>query len=609
MLGNGMKSDTASAGETSVFIVRVLTAIAQATALYLLVEAAVAPLSWPTTDPRIFRPLFLASAYVPMILMLGLGQIRARPLAIWASVAAVIILGLGYHDAARAQFVAAGWSPGIWFWYRLGFALPVALFVAHALVVDAIIERRLLPPYPRHFDTAWKQGVQIVLASVFVGVFWGVLWLGAGLFKLVDIDVFRRLIEHRWFAIPATTLALAISLHVTDVQPALIRGARSLALTLFSWLLPLLAAILLGFLGSLPFVSLAPLWKIHFATTLLLTAAGLLIFLINCCYQDGAAEKATSRIKRLAGTVASLELVPLVGLAIWALALRVGQYGWSVERILAAAVILVASCYAVGYAAAAVRSPVWLKRIEITNVATALVVVALVLALCSPIADPARLMVADQVARLKSGTVPPEKFDFVALKFDGARWGAAALTKLSEAADGPDAAVIRRKAAQALAMTNRYGAGRQDLTKPSAETLADRVTVYPAGRSLPDGLFDAELGRVEGNWQPVCLRTGAKCIARFISLHPGDAEAILFLDIGTGSIFEQDGQGRWRKTGNLSGPMFCNPVHQGLEHGDFGVEPHTWPDLLVGGQRVQISPWPPQTCPPAASKPPAPSTP
>ena len=590
--GNGEK-----ASESMFFVARLLTAVVQAIALYLLTDVATPPRSWPATDPRFFVPLLLVSTYVPLLILLGLGQIRTRPLVIWAALGAAIVVGLGYHDAARGRVAISVTEEVFWPSYRLWLALSASCFIAHVLVVDSIVEQRLIPPYPRHFDTAWKQGVQTVLALVFVGVFWGVLHLGANLFKLVDIDFFQRLIGHRWFAYPATTLALAVSIHVTDVQPSLIRGARSVALTLLSWLLPLLAAIVLGFLGSLPFISLAPLWRTHFATALLLTVAGSLVFLINSCYQDGTSEQATSKIKRLAGTLGSIELIPLAGLAVWALALRVEQYGWTVERIVAAAVIVVASCYAIGYASAVVRAPVWLKRLEITNFVTAYVFLALVLALFSPIADPARLMVANQVARLKSGAVRPEKFDFSALKFDGARWGAAALADLSRSKDSPDAAAIATRAAQALALASRQGA--------TAGELAERVAVYPAGRTLPASFHDANSGPIAGSAMPICLLTALrKCIARFVSLRPGEAEAILFLDSFVGYIFEQDAAGQWRKTGQLTGAINCELFRQGVANGEFRLESHPWPDLVLGDQRLGISPPPPYACQPFPVKPP-----
>ena len=45
-----------------------------------------------------------------------------------------------------------------------------------------------------------------------------------------------------------------------------------------------------------------------------------------------------------------------------------------------------------------------------------------IVAFFTPIADPARLAVADQVRRLESGRVAPAQFDFTSLRFDGARY-------------------------------------------------------------------------------------------------------------------------------------------------------------------------------------------
>jgi len=543
------------------------------------------------TQPAAFVPLLLVFSDVPVLVLLGLGRVRPRSLALWTVIASAIVAGLGYHDAMRGRAADFAGAESFWPSFPLWLALAGSLFVAHVLVVDSLLEKRLLTSYRRHFDTAWKFGVQCGLAVAFTGVFWGVLHLGAGLFKLVDIDFFLRLIEKRWFVFPATTLAFAVGIHVTDVQPALIRGARSMALTLFSWLLPLLAAILLVFLISLPFISLAPLWKTHFATALLLISAGLLVLLINSCYQDGEVELTASRVKRVASLVGAVELIPLVALAAWALALRVAQYGWTVERILAGAVIVIAACYAIGYASAAVRSPTWMKRLEITNLATAYVFLAVVLALFTPIADPARLMVSDQMIRLKSGAVSPEQFDFQALKFDGARWGAAALQQLEQVREGPDAATIAEKARQALASTNRF-AGRSAGPPPATNELAQRIEVYPAGRTLPTGFLEDAFVTADESQRPYCFigpRRRGQCVARFVTLNGEQTEAIVFVDfISRGYLFEQNADGHWRRTAQLQFDFNCSDARVGIENGDIGREPHAWPDLIIGGRRAEI---------------------
>src|SRR5690348_7105618 len=201
---------------------------------------------------------------------------------------------------------------------------------------------------------------------------------------------------------------------------------RALVHVLLSWLLPLMALFVAGFLASLPFTGLAPLWATRFATGLLLTTSAALVVLINAVHQDGQQEHAPPRVLRLAASLAALMLVPLMVIAAYALGLRVAQHGWTTDRIIAAASLVVAGCYALGYAWAALRPGRWLERIEICNVVAAFVTLAALLALFTPIADPARLSVASQVARLESGAVAPDKFDFAYLRFDGARYGKAA---------------------------------------------------------------------------------------------------------------------------------------------------------------------------------------
>ena len=567
-----------------------ITALVQAVALYLLTHAATKPHGWQATHAWLFAPMLLVASFVPILVQAGIGQMRARTLAVWAVASALVIIALGCHDATRGRVADYQSEEIFWPWFRLWVALIPALFIAHVLVADAVTEERLTPPYARHFDTACNLAIKAALATCFVGAFWGLLWLGVGLFQLVRIDVPRQVITHAGFAIPASTLAFALAVHVTDMQPALIRGARSIALGLVSWLLPLLAAILAVFLCSLPFTSLEPLWQTHVATSLLLTSALALIALINACYQDGGAGCTTSRIKQLAGTIAALELPPLAGLAMWALSLRVHQYGWTVERINVAALIAITACCAVGYAIAAIRSPSWLKQIEVTNRVAACASVALILALFSPLADPARLMVADQIGRLRSGAITAAQFDYVALRFDGARWGTAALAELGRTATGADALVIRTRARQALDMTNRGAAPAQG-AKPATEAFLRHVTVYPEGRTLPDGFYETQFGALTNATVPLCARVSVgRCVARYVTLRPGEPEALLFLDADGGSLFEQDAGGAWRKTGTLTARLHCQLVRQELETGDVTPAPHGWPDLVVAGERVMIEP-------------------
>ena len=583
--------DSARGADPAVFAARLGIALLQAAALYFLAEAALAK-SWPTNNPAVYQPLLFCAGFVPFVILIGLGQIRARPLAVWALCSAGLIGLIGYARATRDLKPASSEYPIFDFGF-VWFALSLFLFIAQALVVDSVRERKLAPSYLAHFDTAWKQGVQIILASVFVGVTWVVLYSGAKLFGAIHFDFFDGMIREPWFYYPATTLAFAVAFHVTDVQPHIIRGARSLALTLFSWLLPLSVVILGGFLVALIFGSVETLWATHFDVDLLIGSAALLIFFINCCYQDGSAEGAKLQIKRYAASLGALELIPIIGLAIWALALRTQEYGWSVRRIEAGNILAIGGIYAIGYGLAVVASPSWLKRIESVNLVAAYAILGAIFAFYTPIADPARLMVANQLARLQSGTVDAKHFDFVSLRFDGARWGAAALVQLSQQQDGPDATAVRARAQETMDLPSRWDSQNEAVAKLSGRSAGGapkNFTILPSGRVLPAKATEYVEERSTTRWLRTCLHSqNMQCTAHFFTLSAGEPEAIVFSANSQIAILEQDEAGNWRESEHLLRHE-CWGNTLAFDHAEITAQSHDRPDLIIGGVPFSLIP-------------------
>jgi hypothetical protein len=582
---------------------RLLIGLAQGITLYLLYLAADATV-WPATQAMIFAPLVLVAWFVPVVLLLGAGNMRLRTLVGWSVVAAALLAGLAVHDIDRGA--TAGWigiwltagatGPFLWPSPRLVFFAAMGMFIAQTLIVAGDADGRFIGFYPRHFDAAWKHAVQLALSAAFVGAFWLLLWLGAGLFKLVNIAFFAELIRHRWFAYPATTLALACAVNVTDVQAGLVRGMRTLLLTLLSWLLPLMALIVAGFLASLPFTGLAPLWSTRFATVLLLNASAALVLLINAAYQDGAPEPLPNRVLRHAGSLAALLLTPMVAIAAYALALRVEQHGWTADRILAAFCVLISACYALGYAWAALSRGSWLQPMKRCNVVTAFVILGVLVALLTPIADPARLSVASQLARLRSGQTPADKFDFAYLRLQGARYGREALEQLKNNAEGPEAAAIQRGAEQALALPEP---GRRGLpvprVAPTPEQLVSNIQVFPQGRVLPESF-------VHQNWSadrrpfllPNCLTSAAsRCEAYLLDIDGDGTDEVLVADqipVGSVKVFKQTSDGSWRVAATtFSLLMRCDKVRQALRAGEIKLVAPPWPDMEVAGLKLHLT--------------------
>jgi hypothetical protein len=580
--------------DRELFRVRFFVGLIQGLALYLLYHAADGKM-WPATDGLVFAPLLLAWLFSPVLLTLSLGEMPWRRAALWAGTAAVIIAVLGFYDNWSAWPLDWNYAPNPSHPTPVPHILPSAelflfgsagLFIAHALVMGGYADHSFRANYSTHFDTAWKIAVQMALAALFVGAFWLLLWLGAGLFQLIKLDFFRRLISHQWFSIPVTALAVAGALHITDIRPALVRGARTLLLTLLSWLLPLITLIITGFLVSLLFTGLAPLWSVGHASALLLVGAASLIILINAAHQDGDAERMPPKILRLSGTLAAILPTPLALIAAYALFLRIQQYGWTADRVIMAANVLVAIAYAAGYARAIVVRGRWLGAIEPWNFNVALLILAVLLALFSPIASPKRIAVADQMARLDSGRTASEKFDFGYLRWHGGRYGMTALNRLAQSKVGNMAEMARAS----LRQTNQYMA-----VPAEPVAFAARITVYPNGRSLPASFADLHWARGLLTFQlPYCANSiVAPCDAILTDLD-GDGRAEILLIQGSNAgvqIFQDNGKGDWHQAGMMMLPFNCPAMADALRNGRFTISPpaHRWNDVAVEGRTLHIN--------------------
>ncbi|MBV9550923.1 MAG: DUF4153 domain-containing protein [Alphaproteobacteria bacterium] len=584
------------------FLIRLGLGLAQGLLLYFLYHAQEAK-SWPATSGMIFGPLLLLGLFIPLLLNQALGEMPTRRALLWGLIAGALIAVLGVYDLWSAWPTQANGMPTILPSPRLFIFCAAGLFIAHALVVSAAIDRRFRANYATHFDIAWKQAVQLALTAAFVGAFWLMLVLGANLFALIKLEFFRRLIEHQWFSIPVTALAVAGALHLTDIRPALVRGVRTLGLTLLSWLLPLLTLIVAGFLFSLPFTGLAPLWAVGHASALLLAAAAVLVVLINAAHQGGDAEHLPPRLLRWSGTLAALLPLPLGAIAIFALYLRVQQYGWTEDRVLVAAALTVAGFHALGYARAAILTGISdgrsLQPIESWNFFAALLTLAMMALLSSPLADPRRIAVSDQMARLQGGAVKPEEFDFGYLRRDGGRYGRSALAELSG----------RTQTAKSArdALNNIYASRTPaELRRPAAE-IAASIKVYPTGKALPPAFISQEWNRPPEVFFSPCLRrmggSGPFAMANNPPLceavirdldGDGRDEILLLTTTGSGNgvnhnaaLFQRQSDGSWHQAGNIEGPV-CDSDMAGLRSGSVKFVPAAHPDIQIGARQAVV---------------------
>jgi hypothetical protein len=335
---------------------------------------------------------------------------------------------------------------------------------------------------------------------------------------------------------------------------------------------------------------LAPLWATKSAAALLLTAAAVLVILINAAFQDGDPAHNRPIALRYAELIAAVILIPLVLIATHALWLRVAQYGWTVERIATAATLVIALCYAFGYGLAALlslRGGVWMHLVARVNVVTAFVVLAILLAMFTPLGDPARLAVNSQLARLKGGKVNPAAFDFQYLRNEGGRYGRLALNDLSKAQFGGATDTIRKMAAAALA-GNPIPVG-----KATKSDIAHNVTVYPKGRSLPATMLSQDWSLAPN--APPCLTQPVTACDGFFGDFDGDGAEEIALVSGVdpfwyGTVMKEGPDKQWKPVASVSGR--CTGMLDALKKGQGTVAlPATvWRDWVVRGIHLQVSP-------------------
>lgn len=588
-------SETSLGSEVTrqVMLLRLAAGLLQGLLLYGLYYSSTHAL-WLATQPYLMVPLVFAGALLPVMVVSSMGHMAPRTVLSWALLALALMWMLATHDVWRnmggtpsAYGLPRTWLPSA---YLCVFGAGL-FYVAHALTLAGAQEGRLVASYTTYFETAWKLLIQLKFSALFALALMLVLWLGSALFMLVKLEFLRHLLEQSWFVIPVVSTAFAWAMHITDVRPAIVRGIRTLLLVLMSWILPLAAVLMTGFLCSLPFTGLSALWATRHATAVLLSADVVLLVLINAAWQNGAAGGGVAGVIRASARAASVLLAPLTVIAIYALGIRVVEYGWSTDRVIAAACLVLASCYAAGYMWAAYGQGGWLDLIAPVNVVAAFLLLAVLLALFTPVADPARIAVGDQMVRLAKGRVTADQFDYHYLRFDGVRYGQEALEHLARSTAGANAALVRERAAAALKDTNRYGHSAQQIMPV---TSGANVQVWPAGARLPESFLRQQWNGADAMGPlPRCLFDGAaRCDAFMLDMNGDGKQEVLVYSSAAGLpgvLLSERADGKWQVMGTLSYTLSqCAPLLDKLKAGQFQLVPAQLRDLEIGGLRIPL---------------------
>lgn len=362
------------------------------------------------------------------------------------------------------------------------FSLALAIGIA-APLFQAGRESGFRPiSYPAAHDHAWTNAVLWCLSWAFVAVTMLLSFLLAALFQLIGIDLLKDLLDKEWFWRALMGLTFGLGLALLREHSRIVSLLQNVAMLVLGVLAPVLAIGLGLFLLALPFTGLQPLWDATKSTTpILLGCVVGALLLANAVLGNGADDAPRNRVLRWAGLVLALVIFPLAVIAQIATGLRIGQYGYTPERLWALTFVILATVVAVAYLVSVIRGRrAWAARVRAVNLSLAILTCGVALLLATPILSFNAISTRDQVARLESGKIAPDKFDWAALAFDFGEPGRAALERFKKSAN----AAIRAKAVEVAKTKSRYEL-RQREPEPR---FTGKVELFPTGATLPDGL-------------------------------------------------------------------------------------------------------------------------
>lgn len=537
--------------------------------------------------------LRLALVAGPTACILTLSRVHWRRDAIFSAVIGLIVGGLGW-------WLAVGLDLRVLDTPDLGGAFALSM-LAFVMIAVAFYEAwRQDPSFPPAHDLLFRHGwndlLRLLLAGLFTGALWLVLYLWGALFKLIDIRFFADLFGRDWFAWTFSGAAFGTGIAILQEFDSALAAARRLTFALFRFLGAALALAGVLFLCALPFTGLEPLWATRHAASIALWVCLLTLLFANGGVRSRL-ERSPKRFWRIL-MMPALVLLPVYGgIALHALYLRIDQYGMTPDRVYALILAVVATLFALVYAGTVVVARErWTEAVAQVNPWLALFAGIVAFVMHLPPLEAFGWSARSQAAILRDGRIAADAFDFGFLKF---RLGAPGRLALADLAESP--AAQRPEIAAALARLDDidsladWWALHNGPARPGVEAdiaaLRETVAVYPAGAEIPDGLIDQLAGEHRG--MALLCRERAEnappCTLFRLDFTGDGTETAGFWDgYGTVLVFARDGESwRYLRTLTPSGPLAWPDARKALDAQAVETAPPASRDLIIGGTRFE----------------------
>lgn len=553
----------------------VLTGVVQGLLCYLLVTELIPHHSW-----WIFYGL-PGSLALSSVLLFSVISFRQRALWGWLALILMVVLGMSgwlksnlNGDDAWRQYDAL---------FRYGWCLLLM-----ALMILPWIQFQLHPHpgsyrYVHFYDQQWQNALTLLLIGVANGLVWLIFLLWSGLFELANITFFSQLFfETEWFIYLVIGLVTALTVILARQNVRLVTAIHKLLTLLATGLLPLVSLLAILFLVTLAFTGLTVISQRVSAALLLLTLALSQLLLTAMVWQPQQPQLGYPRPLRYLIMTAMMLTPAYVAIAGWALWVRIGQYGWTSERLHGTLVVVVLLVWSLGYLLSLLRrreDPSLLMGQ--VHLAVSLLSLAILVLIYTPVLDSWRISVNSHMARYHEGKINADQVSLYMLSHSGKPGREALLTLQND----PEFTQDARRQRQLTRLLNGDLNPTEKLTPPM---LAKNVVVA-AGSQSPDAALWAAI--IERRYLVESCSDVDSCVLVSQDLNgDGQPEQVLYaFGDRTVLVFGKGAKG-WEFKASATLPAGVNKekLLRAVEEGKVGAKPKVWQDMTLGDETVVL---------------------
>ncbi|WP_157952958.1 DUF4153 domain-containing protein [Limnobaculum parvum] len=481
-------------------------------------------------------------------------------------------------------------------------SLCVLVFIALPWLQTRIKNKQWNVSYATIYDHLCINAITVILTLLLIILFWGILWLCVELFKQLNIHFFHHLFfRNNLFIYTINGFLIGVGIRTCRLQTHLMKALRNLLTIMVKGLLPVLSFVALIFITTLPFVGLNALSSAWSPSALLMTMVVLLITATNIVYKSGLKVQPYPTPVRFMVNASLLVLPLYAGLALYAISIRVNEYGWTPVRVWGYLVIIMSVLFSCSYAIAVTRSRrTWLHPLGMINRVLLPGCVALLILANTPLIDPYRISVNDQMNRYLASKVDADNLDLSLLRFKTGKRGQEALMFLYQDASFISNTQRKQRLEKIMAEHNRWEVNRavDDLKDIHPKLTLDYVQkklVLAKNTLKPEAAWWAIL---QSNPQvdiDLCLRDSDVCIINSLDLNQDGIYEYLLCHIERGSdischVFAKQGE-EWKNIGHAYFPPKTVNVayfERALREGNVKTRHKPWLDAEVGHEPVKI---------------------